>query len=103
MMMQMPSPTAPTTMASGEAASRAGGGMIQANGPMRTSTAASSSLPGLNSVSGSIPALGNAAGASDWILAFGGKIVVNPDYTVVTFTPPEEVSSVDMSRLDWLI
>ena len=40
--------------------STTGSETIQANGPMRTSSAASSSLPGLNSVSGSIPAAGAA-------------------------------------------
>src|SRR6185437_6713162 len=37
---------------------------IQANGPMRASGAASSSLPGLNSVSGHIPAAGAAPGVA---------------------------------------
>jgi hypothetical protein len=37
---------------------------IQANGPMRASGAASSSLPGLNSVSGPIPAAGAAPGVA---------------------------------------
>jgi len=49
---------------SSSSSSTTGSETIRANGPMRASGAASSRLPGLNSVSGSIPAFGNAVGAA---------------------------------------
>src|SRR2546430_5715453 len=52
--------------------STTGSNMIQANGPMQAGSPASSSLPGLNSVSGSIPALGNAAGAAPGVANTSG-------------------------------
>jgi len=47
---------------------------IQANGPMQAGSASTSALPGLNSISGSIPALGNAANAAPGVANTAGTV-----------------------------
>jgi hypothetical protein len=57
--------------------------MIQANGPMQ----AASALPGLNSVSGSIPALGNAASAAPGVANTSGTLGGNSGSSTSSATP----------------
>src|SRR5438105_3055943 len=59
---------------SSSSSSTTGSNMIQANGPMQAGSPASSALPGLNSVSGSIPALGNAANAAPGVANTSGTL-----------------------------
>jgi hypothetical protein len=47
---------------------------IQANGPMQAGSPAASALPGLNSISRSIPALGNAANAASGVANTAGTL-----------------------------
>src|SRR5439155_7096346 len=47
---------------------------IQTNGPMQAGSPAASALPGLNSLTGSIPALGNAANAAPGVANTAGTL-----------------------------
>ena len=60
---------------------------IQANGPMQAGSPAASALPGLNSISGSIPALGNAANAAPGVANTAGTLGGGSTTTTNSATP----------------